>query len=136
MPTLSIIVPALERLDSLRLQLAQLAACKGTEPYEGVVVGPRIQPRLVDPRLFRDRARCSGREMAELDLSLAARASPGLAARIRVRMRPLRALVELCGWSLAWLWAGSRSERTRLPERARAPWGLESCKVRLRGAAR
>jgi len=70
--------------------------------------------------------------MAELDLSLAARANPGLLARIRARMRPARALVELGGWSLAWLWASVLPERRRLPARARALWGLEYCKVRLR----
>ena len=101
-----------------------------------VVIGHRIQPQLVDARKFRDRARRFGREMAELDLSLAAPAKPGGLGWIRARLSPVRALVELCGWSLAWLCAGLRPERTRVPERARVLWGLESCKVRLRGAAR
>ena len=46
MPTLSILVPTLERLDSLRMLLAQLAACACAEPYEVVVIDNGSEPAL------------------------------------------------------------------------------------------
>ncbi len=97
-----------------------------------VVIGHRIQKELVDPRQFWARARRFGREMAALDTSLTADAHRGPLARLRAWLRPGRALVEFCGWSCAWLWAGLRPESKRIPARARALWGLEYCRARLR----
>lgn len=119
---------------------AQFVAHLGAAGHRGVFVpdvaiGHRIQPGLVDPRRFRERAMRFGREMAELDLRLIP-ARGAAAARLHSWLRPPRALLEFCGWSLAWLWAGLRSERKSMPARARALWGLEYCKVRLRGVER
>ncbi len=96
-----------------------------------VVIGHRIQKELVSPRFFQDRARLFGRELAEFDMSLAARQRRGVLARIRIRLRPLRALAELGMWSVAWLLAALRSGKKRLPARARALMGIAHCKARL-----
>ena len=94
-------------------------------------IGHRIQQELVDPRKFLDRASRFGRELAELDVRLAMRPGGSVLARIRSWLRPLRALVELGAWSIAWLVAGLRSENKRLPARARALWGIAYCRARL-----
>ena len=95
------------------------------------VIGHRIQKELVDPRKFLERANRFGRELAEIDKSLAAHPAKSVLSRIRFRMRSLRALSGLCAWSIAWLLAGLRSEKTRLPARARALWGIAHCRARL-----
>ena len=94
-------------------------------------IGHRIQQELVDPRKFLERASQFGREMAELDMSLAVHPTRSALARIRSWLRPLRALVELGAWCIAWLLAGLRSENKRLPARARALWGIAYCRARL-----
>lgn len=96
-----------------------------------VVIGHRIQKELVSPRFFQERARLFGRELAEFDMSLAARKGRGVLARVRSRLRPLRALAELAMWSIGWLLAGLRSGNKRLPARARALMGIAHCKARL-----
>jgi len=95
------------------------------------VIGHRIQPELVDARKLLARAHRLGRELAELDVSLAAQRGRSVPARVRARLRPLRALAELGAWSVAWLLAGLRSENKRLPARARALMGIGSCIARL-----
>ena len=99
------------------------------------VIGHRIQKELVDPRKLYERARRMGQEMGELDVSLAAQRGKDVLARVRARLRPLRALAELGAWSIAWLLAGLRSEKKRLPARARALWGIEHCRARLNPAS-
>lgn len=95
------------------------------------VVGHRIQKELVDPRKFRERARRLGQEMAEFDASLSVRRRTSVLARIRSRLRPLRALAQLSGWSIAWLLAGLRSGKTRLPAQVHAIMRMANCMVRL-----
>jgi glycosyltransferase involved in cell wall biosynthesis len=116
---------------------AQFVVLLGALGHRGVfvpeaVVGHRIQKELIDERAFRERARRMGREMAELDVGLGQRRDQGLLTRLRSSLRPARALVELGGWSLAWLCAGLRSANQRLPARARALWGMEYCRTRMR----
>ena len=94
-------------------------------------IGHRIQQELIDARKFRERACQIGRELAELDVRLAMRPGGSVLARIRSWLRPLRALVELGAWCIAWLLAGLRSENKRLPARARALWGIAYCRARL-----
>lgn len=100
-----------------------------------VSIGHRIQEGLVSARRFQERARVFGRELAEFELRLAAERVGGALARVRSRLRPLRALVQLGGWSMKWLLAGLRPEKTRIPARARALWGIEHCRARLRPPA-
>jgi hypothetical protein len=52
-------------------------------------------------------------------------------ARIRARLRPMRALAEFCRWSIALLLARLRPERTRVPAQARAMMGIGYSKARL-----
>jgi len=95
------------------------------------IIGHRIQQELIDPGKFGERAFRMGREMAELDVSMAMRPGRSVLARIRSRLRPLRALAQLGAWSFAWLLAGLRPEKTRLPARARALMGIASCRARM-----
>lgn len=99
-----------------------------SQGHRGVFVpevrtGHRIQKELVDPRKFEERARQIGRALAEFDAGKVPR-NRNLAGRFRSRLRPLRALAQLGAWSVAWLLAGMRSERTRLPARAIALWRI------------
>jgi glycosyltransferase involved in cell wall biosynthesis len=91
----------------------------------------RIQPELIDPRKFRERARKFGREMARMDVGLGAPAQARPGARLRAGLRPARAAVELACWSLLWALAALRPERKRVNAQARALWGIAYCKARL-----
>jgi glycosyltransferase involved in cell wall biosynthesis len=96
-----------------------------------VRVGHRVQPELIDPRKFRERARKFGREMARLDVGLGEPAHAGLGARLRAGLRPARATMELAGWSLLWGLAALLPEHKRVNAQARALWGIAYCKARL-----
>ncbi|MBK7644929.1 MAG: glycosyltransferase family 2 protein [Planctomycetes bacterium] len=96
-----------------------------------VRIGHRIQPELVDARKFLERAHKIGREMAVLDVGLTKHKPASPVARLRGHLRPLRAFLELCGWTGALCLAYLRSARRRLPARAQAIWGIEYCRARL-----
>jgi hypothetical protein len=96
-----------------------------------VRVGHRVQPELIDPRKFRQRALKFGREMARLDVLHGSPARAGLAARLRAGLRPARAALELAGWSLLWGLAALRPKHKRVNAQARALWGIAYCKARM-----
>jgi len=89
------------------------------------VVGHRVQPGLVDPRVFELRALRFGRDMAYLE----AYPRP---AEMRPWLHRLRALAALAGWSMAWLGARCAGEDFGLSTRARALWGIGLNRERLR----
>ncbi len=97
-----------------------------------VVVGHRIQPGLVDKKLFQERASRFGRDMARMEICSPRPPLLGAAAWIRPWKRRVRALTGLVAWSLYWLWAGLWTEGRRLPALARALWGLALTRERLR----
>jgi glycosyltransferase involved in cell wall biosynthesis len=95
------------------------------------VIGHRIQRELIDVRTMWERARRTGREMAELDVALSLLSEKSFLVRIRSSLRPARALAELGVWSFAWLLAGLWSSRKRPSARARALVRIEYARARL-----
>jgi glycosyltransferase involved in cell wall biosynthesis len=96
------------------------------------VIGHRVQTELIDVRQLWERARRTGQETAELDLSLSVHSRRSRLNRIRSALRPLRALAEFGVWSVAWLLAGLRSEKTHHSARTRALIGIEYARARFK----
>jgi glycosyltransferase involved in cell wall biosynthesis len=96
------------------------------------VVGHRIQPVLIDARVFHERASKYGRDMAHLEMPLASRSMPEASTNLRRWKRAARALATVAVWSASWLFAGVGTEDHRVQARARSLWGIALGCERLR----
>ncbi|HEV8113645.1 MAG TPA: glycosyltransferase [Planctomycetota bacterium] len=89
------------------------------------LVGHRVQPRLLDPHVFEERALHFGRDMASLETC----SGP---VEMRRWLRRVRAIAALAGWSTAWLGTRLAGNGIGLSARARALWGIALNRERLR----